>query len=60
MNLLDKTVRDWSGAGFKVEVKPAPKDAQTFDKMLIVFNESGKIRQVSFYSTETNRFIGNF
>lgn len=60
MNLLDKTVKDWSSAGFKVEIKPAPKDAQTFDKMLIVFNVDGKIRQVSLYSTEKNKFIGIF
>ncbi len=60
MNLLNKTVKDWSSAGFRVEVKPAPKDAQTFDKMLIIFNRDNKIRQVSFYSTEKNKFMGNF
>ncbi len=60
MNLLNKTAKDWSSAGFRVEVKPAPKDAQTFDKMLIIFNRDNKIRQVSLYSTEKNRFMGNF
>lgn len=62
MNNLEKELRFWQDAGFTAEVVDAPKEALTFNKMLIVFSSELRksIKQVSFYSSETNKFVANF
>jgi hypothetical protein len=41
----------WTNNGFKVEVVTAPKDAFTFDKMIVVFAERN-IRRVNLYNSK--------
>lgn len=37
MNKVEQLKKMWSQGGCKLEVYDAPSDAQTFDKMLVVF-----------------------
>lgn len=58
--VLDSIRRLWEGNGFRMEIKDAPNGAVTFDKMLIVFNESNKIRSLYFYSSKEDKILGCF
>jgi len=60
MSLLERDLENWHEAGFEAKIVDAPKDAITFDKMLVVFNGSGRIRQVSFWSTKERRYLSHF
>jgi hypothetical protein len=43
-----------------IRIVDAPKDAQTFDKMLIVYSDFNKIRHVAFFSSKENRIVAEF
>jgi len=56
-NALQRILDD----GFPAIIVDAPKDAIRFDKFLVVYSDETKktIRQVHFYSTKENKFIGS-
>lgn len=62
MTVLESMATSWAKAGFPTQVVDAPKDAVTFDKMLIVYStkEMKTIKQVHIYSTKENKFLGRF
>lgn len=62
MNRLRKTIDYWEEAEYPVDVVPAPQDAVTFDKMLVVFLDETRrsIRRVSLYDSKTDRFVADF
>lgn len=60
MRQLSQLKRMWESNGFRVEVKDAPKDAVTFDKMVIVFTASNTIRSLYFYSSKEDKILGQF
>lgn len=57
---LNQLVKTWEQNGFRVKIADAPEDAVTFDKMVVVFNESGLIRLVYFYSSIEDKILGQF
>lgn len=54
---MNNYVKMWQNYGFKVEVKNAPKDAVTFDKIIIIFSEQNTIRRVALFSTKENKIV---
>lgn len=62
MNLIESMIATFQKAGFPSKLVDAPKDAVTFDKMLIVFSTQTMktIRQVHLFSTKENKFIGSY
>ena len=69
MNKIDQLKKFWLQADCVLEVVNAPKDAQTFDKMLVVFVDerndlqaSGRriIRRVSLYNSVTDMIISEY
>ena len=54
MNKIDQLRKLWAQAECVLEVVNAPEDAQTFDKMLVVFVDERRktIRRVSFYNSK--------
>ena len=50
----------YKSTGLRVEVTAAPPSAVTFDKMVLVYNELGKIRFVYFYSEADDKFLARF
>ena len=60
MRQLNQLKKMWEGNGFRVEVKDAPPDAVTFDKMVLVFTESNTIRSLYFYSSKDDKILGQF
>lgn len=59
---IDFAQKLWENNGFTVKITDAPKDAQTFDKMMIVFSDESKkmIRRVIFFSNKENKIIAEF
>lgn len=62
MNNLQREINQWHDANFPTELVDAPKDAVTFDKMLIIYSNNLKktIRQVSLYDSRSDKFLTNF
>ncbi len=62
MNKIESECSQWNNMGFPAVVKDAPKDAVTFDKVMIVYSDENKksIRRVSFFCTMTNQIVANF
>lgn len=64
MSKIDQLKKLWAQADCILQVVNAPKDAQTFDKMLVVFVEqlSGKkiIRKVSLYNSKTDSIVAEY
>ena len=63
MNRLKKTLRSFHRLGYHPVVKPAPKDAVTFDRMIIVFfkldgMEKEDIFRVLLYNSKTDEVLG--
>lgn len=58
--VLDSMCTTFTKAGYKWQVVPAPVDATTFDKMLIIYANQHTIRQVHLYSSKENKFIAAF
>lgn len=60
--VLDSMVQALESAGFPCVVADAPKDAKTFDKMMIVYSTKEKktIKQVHLYSSTEDKFLGRF
>ncbi len=59
---LKREVNAWAAAEFPWELVDAPKDAVTFDKMLVIYLDETKrfIRCVSFYDSRIDKIIANF
>lgn len=59
---LEQAINLWREYGFETRVFDAPKDASTFDKMLVIYSDvqNNKIRQVAFVNTATNRIVAEF
>jgi hypothetical protein len=71
MNKIDQLKKLWGQLeGSEIRVVDAPKDAQTFDKMIVVFAESmpmyvgnptrKNIRRVSLYNSVTDTIISEY
>lgn len=60
MKKLKYEIDQWEQNGFPVKVVDAPKDAVTFDKLIVVFNELGKIRTVSFYNSKQDKIVSTY
>ncbi len=56
MNKLKKTLKSFKRLGFRPVVKLAPKDAVTFDRMIIVFKDK-EITKVVFYNRKTDEIL---
>jgi hypothetical protein len=59
MNKLQKTRAEWVKHGFRTDVVNAPKDAISFDKILVIFAGKG-IREVFFYNTKEDEIVGRY
>lgn len=58
---LEAVMRMWKEAGFpNIEIKDAPADAVTFDKMLVVFTPNLVIRAVYLYASAEDKFVAQF
>jgi hypothetical protein len=59
---MERIRDEWYEAGFTTSLVNAPKDAVTFDKMLVIFSDANmkQIRQVSFYNSKEDKFIGHW
>jgi hypothetical protein len=59
---LERIREQWCEAGLTTMLVLAPREAVTFDKMLIVFSDENLkvIRQVSFYNSKEDKFIGTW
>lgn len=59
MKSLERVMQMWVDNGFSVQIVDAPREANLFDKMLIVFSdqESKMIRKVSLYSSKTDKIV---
>lgn len=62
VNMLEHWQKTWGQSGFPTKVVDAPRDAQTFDKMLVVYSDQTRrtIRRVSFYNSKTNKMMGDY
>lgn len=62
MNKLDQLKRLWTMGGCSVQVVDAPKDAQSFDKMIIVFADNGRktIKRVSLYNSTEDKIVSEY
>ena len=60
MNKIDQLKRLWAQADCVLKVVDAPKDAQTFDKMLVVLVDGKIIRRVSLYNSATDQIISEY
>ena len=62
MSLIESTIETFRKAGFPSKLIDGPKDAVTFDKMLIVYSTQTMktIRQVHLFSTKENKFVGAY
>lgn len=58
--MIDQLVRKWEDNGFSVKIFDSPKDAVSFDKMVIVYSDVGSIRLVYFYCSKTDKICGQF
>lgn len=56
---ITKIQEMWHNNGLLTKIVDAPKDASTFDKMLIVYadKQCKIIRKVSLYSTKDKKFV---
>ena len=61
VNMLEHWQKTWKQAGFPTKVVDAPKDAYTFDKMLVIYADPQckVIRRVSLYNSKTNKMMGD-
>ncbi len=59
---LNREIANWTEAEYPTEVVSAPKDAVSFDKMLVVYLDETRrfVRRVSFYNSKTDKFIAHF
>ena len=62
MTTLERERSQWYEAGLTTAVVQAPKDAVTFDKMLVVYADDNMkmIRQVNLYNSKEDRFVGQY
>ena len=61
INMLEHWQKTWANSGFPTKVVDAPKDANTFDKMLVIYADKDckVIRRVSLYNSKTNKMMGD-
>lgn len=59
---LVKVATRYEDHGMPAVLKMAPKEANTFDRMLVVFSDENLtfIRAVLLYNTKTDKFIAEF
>lgn len=59
MKNLVKVAERYEDHGMPAVLKPAPKEAVLFDRMLVVFSDESQqmIRAVLLYDSKTDRFI---
>ncbi len=57
MNKLKKTLRSFYRLGYRPVVKRAPKDAVTFDRLIVVFNKND-IYRVLLYNSRDGEVVG--
>jgi hypothetical protein len=70
MNKIEQLKRLYAQTDCQLQVVNAPKDAQTFDKMIVVFTEVMSmyvgnptrkvIRRISLYNSVTDTIIGEY
>ncbi len=60
MATLKKLTKMWEDNGFSVKIFDSPKDAITFDKMVVILTGVGSIRLVYFYSSLQDKILGQF
>lgn len=58
---LEKILRSYARLGYATSVVSAPKDAITFDKMVIVYQDDQKeIRSLLLYNTQIEAVVSTF
>jgi hypothetical protein len=59
---LDNIVKSYVTAGLTTKVYDAPKDAVTFDKMIVIFSTPAckSIKMVMLHSSKTQGIVGKF
>lgn len=59
---LEKKLEEINRAGMRGEVRDAPKGAETFDKMIIVWLERSKpfLYQVHLWDSKIEKIVGTF
>lgn len=61
MNKIDQLKKFWAMGGCSLKIVDAPKDAYTFDKMLVItVDETKTIRRVSLYNSTEDKVIGDY
>ena len=62
MDKLQRKLAEIARAGMRGEVKDAPHDAVSFDKMIIVWLERAKpfLYQVHFWNSELEKIVATF
>lgn len=60
MNQAEGLINCYKEQGFPCDIKPAPKDAVTFDQMIIVWSnpEKSMIKRIHFYNSKTGILVG--
>lgn len=56
---LDRILRSYSRLGYTTSVVDAPKEAVTFDKMVVVYLENN-IHSLLLYDTKTEFVVGSY
>ena len=58
---LKKTIESYASAGLSAKVVDAPKDANNFDKMIVVYSSPAckTIKMVTMYSTKEGKVVGH-
>lgn len=58
MKTLDRLIDEAKRSGFKYEIVNAPKEALTFDKLLVLRREGAKfIQSVMYYNSKTDKVV---
>lgn len=59
---LVRVAQAWEDAGMPAVLKPAPRGAGTFDRMLVVFADESQrvIRKVLLYNTTDDKFVAEY
>ena len=62
MKNLVKVAERYEDHGMPAVLKPAPKEAVLFDRMLVVFADESQrfIRAVLFYNSRADKFVAEF
>ena len=63
MNMLENDVVNWQKAGYTIQVLAAPKDAVSFDKMVVILTSRGgkpSVYRLSLWNSEKNTYVGHY